>query len=515
MKILDFYPTKGFFKEHKDIAFKVITDNDIKFIDGKIAIYDLDEEVYNYSFKDFRVSNDGDALINISKHDLCCGGYFAELILNDNVCFKTAFDIQKRWEDFPRYGYVSYFTPDHKNVEEQIESMAKYHVNGVQFYDWQYRHDNLLSDTTVYLDPFNREMSLETVNSFIDECHKRNMSAMPYLAVYAASVEFWEKHKEWGMYDKYGNPLMFEDFLGLVNPSYGSKWFYHLDSECDRVLRNTEFDGLHIDQYGEPKEAFDNEGNEIDIPNAFVDFINYQKDKHKGTVVFNAVGNWPIEQLTKSKADFMYIEVWEFTPTFADLRNICTNARLKSGQKPLVIPIYIKKDDFNNVLLADAIISSSGGTHLEIGDGERLLSDPYFPKAEDISSEQLVILRGYWDFVVGYQKVLGPKALWKDIDVTTDKNIMTIGRENGKLTAISFINCSEDDKWCEKMDTPTEYKDIIVDIEFNKPVKSVKFASADNKDISLESIDYKVNEDKIVIELSSLKYWSMIIIEEE
>ncbi len=86
-------------------------------------------------------------------------------------------------------------------------------------------------------------------------------------------------------------------------------------------------------------------------------------------------------------------------------------ARLKSGQKPLVVPIYIKKDDFVNVLLSDAIINASGGTHLEIGDGERLLSDPYFPKAEDISEEQLTILRRYWDFVVGYQKVLGPKAI--------------------------------------------------------------------------------------------------------
>ncbi len=255
-----------------------------------------------------------------------------EVLINDTDSYSTVFDIQNSWEDFPRYGYVSYFAPEQKNTKEQIESMVKYHVNGVQFYDWQYRHDDLLSDTTIYLDPFDREMSLDTVNAFIEECHKRNMSAMPYLAVYAASVEFWEEHKEWGMYDENGEPIMFENFLGHVDCTYNSPWFQHLDNECDEVLAKTNFDGLHIDQYGDPKEAFDYKGNEIDIPKSFVDFINHQRAKDKGTVVFNAVGNWPIEDLAKSDADFMYIEVWEYTPTICRTKDICLNARVKSGQ---------------------------------------------------------------------------------------------------------------------------------------------------------------------------------------
>lgn len=515
MKILDFYSTKGFYKKNEQIEFKLIVNEGIDKVSGEIKIFDFDNQVIDYRLKNIQAGEEGEAVLRIKDHTLTCGGYFAEINIDELGSCKTVFDIQNRWEDFPRYGYVSYFAPNQKNTAQQIEQMVKYHVNGVQFYDWQYRHDDLLSDTTVYLDPFNREMSLDTVNSYIDECHKRNMSAMPYLAVYAASVEFWNEHKEWGMFDKEGKALMFEDFLGLVNPSYNSFWFKHLDNECDDVLANTNFDGLHIDQYGDPKEAYDNKGNEIDIPKAFVDFINHQKEKNKGTVVFNAVGNWPIEQLTKSKADFMYIEVWEYTPTFADLRDICINAREKSGQKPLVIPIYIKKDSFHNVLISDAIINSSGGTHLEIGDGNRLLSDPYFPKAEDINTEQLSVLRKYWDFVVGYQKVLGPKAVWKDISVKTSKEVMTIARQNGRYTAINFINCLESTDWFKKIDEPSMLKNISIKFYYEQKIKRILSASPDNESMDLEAVDFSFAEGYVSLKLTNLHYWSMIVIEEE
>jgi dextranase len=337
---------------------------------------------------------------------------------------------------------------------------------------------------------------------------------MPYLAIYAASVEFWKKHKSWGMYDENNEPLMFEDFLGLVDPTFGSEWFNHLDNECNEVLEKTNFDGLHIDQYGEPKKAFDSNGKEIDIPKAFVDFINHQKDKNKGDVVFNAVGNWPIEDLAKSKADFMYIEVWDFTPTFKDLMQIAVNARKKSGQRPLVIPIYIKEKDFNNVLLADAVINAAGGTHLEIGDGEKLLSDPYFPKAEYIGDQQLAILRRYWDFVVGYQKVLGPNAVYVDTTAVVDEDIMTISRENENYKAINFINCSNKDKWTEHLEKPQKKENIEVLIPVNGEVTNLLYGSPDDEDYMLKPLEYEIYDGKVKAILPELNYWSMIIIEE-
>lgn len=317
------------------------------------------------------------------------------------------------------------------------------------------------------------------------------------------------------MFDENGEPLMFEDFLGLVDPTYATDWFKHLDAECDKVLNKTDFDGLHIDQYGEPKIAFDKDGKSIDIPKAFVDFIDHQKNKDKGTIVFNAVGNWPTEQIAKSKADFMYIEVWDFTPTFKDLMDIVSKAREKSGWRPVVIPIYIKAKDFNNVLLADAVISACGGTHLELGDGEKLLSDPYFPKAENTTTQQRYRLRKYWDFIVGYQNVIGPRADNAQMNVNVQKDIMTICRQSGKYRAINLINCKYDDKWTDSIAQQTQLANIDIRIECEAEIKSVLAATPDEEDITLKPLQYEVREGVIITTLPSLNYWSMILIEEK
>ena len=162
-----------------------------------------------------------------------------------------------------------------------------------------------------------------------------------------------------------------------------------------------------------------------------------------------------------------------------------------------------------------SIINSTGGTHLEIGDGERLLSDPYFPKAEDIDYAQLSVLRKYWDFVVGYQRVLGPNAVWKDINVQVEKDVMTIARQNGKYTAINFINCLEGADWFKKIDVPDALKDISIKINYAKKIKRVLFASPDNESMDLKPVDYSIENGRVKLNLASLHYWSMIVIEEE
>lgn len=510
--ILDFYPSKGSFKPEEKVCFKTETsskNNEFSFI---LDVYRLQDKIYS---KTYCEKTDENGILTIAiESGLQNGGYIAVLTLNAQK-HVTAFDVQDSWLDFPRYGYVSDFTPGKADVEEQVQTMAKYHVNGVQFYDWQYRHDNLLPDTQNYTDAFERPMSLEMVNKWIEECHKHGMMAMPYLAVYAASVDFWSAHQNWGMFDENGQPLMFEDFLGLMNHSYKSEWFNHLSEECDRVLDNLRFDGLHIDQYGDPKQAFDIEGKEIDIPKAFADFIDHRKDKNRGYVVFNAVGNWPTDVIARSKADFMYIEVWDYTPTFRELRDIVIEARVKSGFRPVIIPIYIKEKDFNNVLLADAVISASGGSHLEIGDGDKLLSDPYFPKAEHISEQQKATLRRYWDFIVGYQDLLGPKVDVIDSIVDVDEDVICICRQNGNRKVINLIDCKYEDKWTEHITEVSKIENLNICARGIGEVKSVSYASPDNDDIKLKPLDYQVSSNGVRMCVPDLAYWIMIVIEEK
>src|SRR5690606_29003145 len=85
-----------------------------------------------------------------------------------------ALDVLERWIQAPRYGFLSEFKPGRDNADETMSWAAQYHVNGLQFYDWQYRHETLLPPSEPYVDVLGRELSLETVKRLIDAAHERN-----------------------------------------------------------------------------------------------------------------------------------------------------------------------------------------------------------------------------------------------------------------------------------------------------------------------------------------------------
>jgi dextranase len=239
------------------------------------------------------------------------------------------------------------------------------------------------------------------------------MAALPYLAVYAASAPFWAEHPRWALYDEQAKPIPFgEDFLGLMDPSAGRLWSAHLLDECWRALEGIPFDGLHIDQYGEPRRVWNADHEQVDLPRAFVDFIRAARagspDK---AVLFNCVGNWPIEAVAPSPVDFPYIEVWPPDVEYHHLARIVRDAVRLSGGKPAVIALYLPAGRPENVLLADAVILASGGTRIELGERSRLLADPYFPRHQHIPEGLLARLRITYDDAVRNGEWLMPYAL--------------------------------------------------------------------------------------------------------
>ncbi|HYO88105.1 MAG TPA: glycoside hydrolase family 66 protein, partial [Candidatus Limnocylindrales bacterium] len=187
----------------------------------------------------------------------------------------TAFDVLDCWTDAPRYGYLFDFTPGRASFD--LDSLLALHVNGLQFYDWLYRHDTLLPPFDEFEDPLGRPQSLATVRRLIDEAHARGMAAMPYTAIYAASPPFAAAHPEWGLFDASGVLYDFADgFLKYTNPASG--WSAHLANECAGVLKALPFDGVHLDQYGEPQSGFDAAGHAVELPAALRGAIEQVRD---------------------------------------------------------------------------------------------------------------------------------------------------------------------------------------------------------------------------------------------
>jgi dextranase len=97
-------------------------------------------------------------------------------------------------------------------------------------------------------------------------------------------------------------------------------------------------------------------------------------------VIFNAVGNWPVETVAPADQDAVYIEVWEPYLDFMDLHRLVAGAEKLGGGKPVIIAAYIHPERVANVRLANAIIFASGGYHLELGEPGAMLADAYFPR---------------------------------------------------------------------------------------------------------------------------------------
>ena len=431
----------------------------------------------------------------------------------------TAVDTLERWTDFPRYGFITDFSPDRIDFDETISMLAAYHITGIQFYDWQYRHDSLVPPQDEFTDPLGRALSLPTVRKLVESAHARNIAAMPYLAVYAASLDFWEDHPDWQMYDENGNPLMFEDFLGLMNPSPGSPWIDHLSQQCKNTLEAVHFDGLHVDQYGEPRIAFDGSGIPVDLPQAFKSFVNKLKDEFfTRAVVFNAVANWPIEELACSQADFVYIEIWPPDCRLQDLYRIVDNARKLSGGKPVVIALYLQADWPVNIRLANAIIMAAGGSRIELGEDGRLLSDPYFPKHEGRSLTLVQVMQNDQDFLVRYGQLLGPVAVNEEAyAVNFPPDTICSLRKNRNWWSVNVINLAglELPRWDEKLPPPQHREEVIVSISVPDKPRSVWVASPDDSTPEMRPLPFIFINGMVEVSLPKLFYWSMVIIQFE
>ncbi len=72
-------------------------------------------------------------------------GYMAEVYSNDNgtetIYSTIGIDVSSSWKKFPRYGFLSRFPLSNDDeIDAVISNLNRYHINGLQFYDWHNKH---------------------------------------------------------------------------------------------------------------------------------------------------------------------------------------------------------------------------------------------------------------------------------------------------------------------------------------------------------------------------------------
>jgi dextranase len=452
----------------------------------------------------------------------------------------TAFDVLERWSQAPRYGFLTDFEPDRAGFDQTMRWLIKYHINGLQFYDWMYRHQQPLPPTEVFDDVLGRRLSLAVVEELIDAAHARGIAAMAYTAIYAAAVPFFQQHADWALLDVQGRPIPFgDDFLMIMNPAPGSPWTDHLQGQFAQVLEKTAFDGIHLDQYGEPKVAYDVDGNHLDLALVIPEFINLTKEtavevRPDATVAFNCVDDWPIETVAQTRQDFVYIEVWPPHTSYQDLHTLIVDAQALSDGKPVVLAAYIDPARMRNVRLANAVVFASGGYHIELGEPGTMLADPYFPEYGLMNDELALVLRRYYDFVVRYEDVLAldardatpayaRKVIVEGVRTDarqTDQEIWPIVRENDSAIALSLINVMglESPEWNGSFLTdPPLQENLVLRFYTDRSPGRIWWATPDDDNLAARVLDFNTEKDErgryVTFRVPWLSWWDLIVLE--
>ncbi|MGZ3663418.1 MAG: glycoside hydrolase family 66 protein [Ktedonobacterales bacterium] len=470
----------------------------------------------------------------------------------------TAIDVLDSWTQAPRYGFLSDFAPGDTAGEAHAAALARYHINVAQFYDWMWRHFELMPPTEDFTDALGRSLSLRSVRAKVAACHHYGIAALGYAAVYGAEPEYIESHPDEMVFDENGKPYSLDKLFYIMNLAPDSPWRSRMLQTMREAVRDVPFDGLHLDQYGFPKEsAFDSQGRAYDMAADFATFINearaaIQLREREARVIFNAVENWPIELVAPTDQDAVYIEVWPPYVQYRDLQQLIVAAQHLAPDKQVILAAYMKPlgdaaalDEAEAATrLTSAAIWANGGFHLLLGEQDAALYDPYYVKHALLLPEFARVMRDYYDFVVRYMNILSDRRLTlcdgetvsartATIDgyhVSTNGDagtIWIIERAMPGYRTISFINLttSTDANWNVPTSPAVALEALPVrlrldDHENALQVRRVFAATPDDGSGTPVALAFSLHREAdgttgITFELPHLAYWTLVYLETE
>lgn len=339
------------------------------------------------------------------------GGYGVELHAGDQV-WRTAVDVQPEPRERLRYGFVTDYSPG-RDPSGVTDLVRRLHLTGVQFYDWAYRHADLLGGGERYVDPLDQPVSLETVRRLVEAVHAHGADALGYAAVYAVGDAEWETWQHDALLRAGGTAYSLGDFLRLVDPA-APDWIEHLADELTAATGQVGFRGFHLDQYGYPKRAVRPDGSRVELTDSFALVLEALRRRlGPSRLVFNQVNDFPTWRTAASPQDAVYIEPWPPHDTLDDLARTVARARSLAGRRPVVMAayqgVYRRADDGTadvSTALTMATLFSHGATQLLAGEADRILVDPYYVRNHVAAASTRDLLKRWYDFLVEHDELL-------------------------------------------------------------------------------------------------------------
>lgn len=319
---------------------------------------------------------------------------------------RTAVEVTSRPRSRLRYGFLADYRPG-KDTRGVARLARRLHLNGIQFYDWAYRHADLMGGGPTYQDALGQTIDVGVVRSLVEDLHEVGADALGYAAVYAVGPREWHRWREHALLRPTGEPYSLGDFLFLVDPG-NEEWLDHFCGDLAQAVEQVGFDGFHLDQYGYPKYAATPDGEFVDVGRSFGTCINTARTRLPATrLVFNNVNDFPTWVTTAAPQDAVYIEPWAPNTTLESLAAIVVRAKAASRGMPVVLAAYqhvydvaSREESDRAAALTMATLYSHGATQLLTGEDGHLLVDPYYVRNRVADPETLEFLTRWYDFLV-------------------------------------------------------------------------------------------------------------------
>jgi len=467
-------------------------------------------------------------------------------------------DVSSDWGRFPRYGFLSKFGyKSDWDMDVMIRQLNRYHLNGIQFYDWMDKHHRPLAGTAAspsatWYDLANRLTYFETVKGYIDRGHNHNMKAMFYNLAYGAYPNSSADgiSNTWGLYTDqthttryaYGGwPTNWEvPVLDIQDPS-NTNWRNYIFAEHNKVYNATylNFDGWHVDQLGDPGATYNYNGTRVYLDQTYGPFLTAAKNARTDReLVMNAVnqyGQGGTNGIGQAPVKFLYTEVWSGNEDYYNLGNLVQqNESIKTGSRT-VLAAYVNKGKSNSagtfndaaVLMADATIFAFGGSHIELG--EHMLGNEYFPNSNLQMSAQLQkdIVK-YYDFLVAYENVLRDGRTFNNVTLSGGTNVRywppvqgkvaTVGASwNGKqvfhllnYTQAQTMNWRDDN---QVQPVPSTISNLSLNFPYSTSINKIWVASPDFNHGLPQQVTFTQSNGTVTFSVPQLKYWTMVVVE--
>ena len=336
---------------------------------------------------------------------------------------RTAVDVLADPLSRARYGFVSDYAAG-RDVDGVADNVRRLHLNAVQFYDWMYRHAQLLPPTDTFVDALGRELSLDSVRRLATAVEGAGSLPLGYAAVYAAGADEWPRWEADGLYRANGEPWTLGDFLWNVDPT-SPRWQAHFAAELRSALPHVGFAGFHLDQYGAPKRALRADGTEVDLSAAFPALIDHLAGElPEARLIFNNVNDFPTWSTAAANQAAIYIEVWSPHDRLTDLARLAEKAHSLESDRSVILAaylsVYAQGGDEAAASAAQclqlATAFSHGATVLLHGEERAVLTEAYYVRHRELTAESHASTRRYYDFAVRYGDLLFDRQA---VDVTT------------------------------------------------------------------------------------------------